>query len=500
MGIFSFLFWVSGVAYADEGSKQKQQGKYNVLFIITDDLTATTISSYENKACHTPNIDRLASEGVRFTRAYCQYPVCGPSRASLMSGYYPDATRVFKCASGREQIGKKRKMWPEYFKEKGYYTARISKIFHMNVPRDIIAGRDGTDDPACWVEKFNSKDPESWTPGKGERLEHNPKELLPTQKGGEYKNRNTLEYVKTDGDELELTDGQTAAKASELIRKYKDKRFFLAVGFVRPHVPFVAPKAYYEPYPWEKIQLPRKVKGDWDDIPKAGINYKTSKNLQLNTRQEKKAVAAYYASVSFMDAQVGKVLKTLKEEGLEDNTIVIFTSDHGFFLCEHNFWMKVGLMDESVRVPLIIKVPGQQPAVCKNFVELIDLYPTTVELCGFEVPKRLQGKSLIKTIAEPDRKVRDFAFSRTAGNGFLIRTKKWALIQHHENGSKGIQLYDMQHDPSQFTNLANNPEYAEVLKMMQNQLKQKLAEVRTNDLGIEYQKKKKSAGTPKYKR
>ena len=157
------------------------------------------------------------------------------------------------------------------------------------------------------------------------------------------------------------SDGKTAAKACELLKEYKDRRFFLAVGFVRPHVPFVAPSAYYDPYPWEKTKLPKKVEGDWDDIPKMGINYRTSKNMKLNERQEKKGIAAYYASVAFMDAQFGKVMKTLKEEGLEDETIVIFTSDHGFHLCEHDFWMKVGLMEESSRVPMIIKVPGQKP-------------------------------------------------------------------------------------------------------------------------------------------
>ena len=273
----------------------------------------------------------------------------------------------------------------------GYHAARVSKIYHMRVPRDIIEGTDGPDDEASWTERFNSQGPEVNAPGEGERLEHNPDGT----RG--YGNGNHLEYVKADGDDLVHTDGKTAEKACELLRKYKqmDKPFFLAVGFVRPHVPFVSPKAYYEPYDWNNIVLPEKVPGDWDDIPEAGINYKTSKNLQLTTEKEKKAVAAYYASVSFMDAQVGKVLKTLKEEGLEENTIVIFTSDHGFHLCEHDFWMKVGLMEESSRVPLIIKVPGKKPGVCENFAELIDLYPTVAELCGLPSQERLQGKSLV---------------------------------------------------------------------------------------------------------
>ena len=313
----------------------QQHKKPNILFIISDDLTATAVSSYENKACNTPNIDKLASEGIRYTRAYTQYPVCGPSRASLMSGYYPTATRTYGYVSGRENIGPERKTWSQLFKEKGYYTDRVSKIFHMGVPIDIENGSNGTDDEASWTERFNSQGPEWRAEGEAELVQGNPTGTLP-RKGG-----NVMTIVKADGDDLVHSDGKTAQKAIELIRKHKNVPFFLAVGFVRPHVPFVAPKNYFEIYPYQKILMPKKVVGDWDDIPKRGINYVTSINGQMSSDQEKKAVAAYYASVSYMDAQLGKVLKTLKEEGLEDNTIVIFTSDHGFHLGEHSFWMKV---------------------------------------------------------------------------------------------------------------------------------------------------------------
>jgi len=222
---------------------------------------------------------------------------------------------------------------------------------------------------------------------------------------------------------LAHSDGKTAAKASELIRKHKNEPFFLAVGFVRPHVPFVAPKNYFEPYLHEEIELPYNFDGDWDDIPEKGINYVTSVNAQMDSIQKKKAIAAYYASVSYMDAQVGKVLKTLKEEGLEDNTIVIFTSDHGFHLGEHEFWMKVSVKEESAKVPLIIKVPGKEPSVCSSFVELLDLYPTVAELAKLPYSEHIQGKSLVKTLDDPNHKVRDMAFSVTQkGETFLLRT------------------------------------------------------------------------------
>ena len=462
----------------------QQEKKLNVLFIISDDLTATAVSSYENKDCKTPNIDKLASEGMRYTSAYTQYPVCGPSRASLMTGYYPSATQTYGYVSGRKNIGADRKTWSQLFKENGYYTARVSKIFHMGVPRDIELGSNGQDDEASWTERFNSKGPEWLAAGEGELVQGNPDGTL-SRKGG-----NVMTIVKADGDDLVHSDGKTAEKASELIRTHKDEPFFLAVGFVRPHVPFVAPKDYFLPYPYDSVVMPKKVAGDWDDIPKRGINYVTSVNGQMSLEQEKKAVAAYYASVSYMDRQLGKVLKTLKEEGLEDNTIVIFTSDHGFHLGEHSFWMKVSLHEESVRVPMIIKVPGAKPGVCNSFVELLDLYPTIAELADIPTSKHLQGKSLVKTIYEPNHKVRKMAFSVTqGGNTFLLRTSNWAYIQYDEDASKGIELYNMQIDPKQYTNLATVPKYSGRVRDFQKKLQQKLKKVRTNDLEIGYENK-----------
>lgn len=457
--------------------------KQNVLFIIADDLTATAVSAYENKACKTPNIDKLASEGVRYSKAYCQYPVCGPSRASFMSGYYPNATTTFGYVSGRKNIGPDRKTWSQLFKENGYYTARVSKIYHMGVPRDIEKGSNGKDDEASWEERYNSQGPEWTAEGEAELVQGNPDGTI-ERKGG-----NVMTIVKADGDELVHSDGKTAKKASELIRKHKNEPFFLAVGFVRPHVPFVAPKSYFNPYPHQEVNLPEKIEGDWDDIPKRGINYVTSVNGKMNEEQEKKAVAAYYASVAYMDAQVGKVLNTLEEEGLSDNTIVIFTSDHGFHLGEHRFWMKVSLHEESARVPLIIKVPGKKPAVCNSFAELLDLYPTIAELAGLKTSGNLQGKSLVKTLDKPKHKVRDMAFSVTqGGKTFLLRTIDWAYIQYNEDASAGIELFDMNKDPKQYTNLAENPKYAKVVSDFQEKLQSKLKEVRTNDLGIKYTK------------
>ncbi len=312
----------------------KQPKKMNVLFMISDDLTATALSCYGNTVCHTPNIDAIAARGTRFTRAYCQGTYCGPSRASFLSGYYPHATGVLGYTSPRPQIGE-RATWPQHFKNNGYYTARVSKIYHMGVPGGVQIGCDGrdhnnfngADDEASWTERFNTPGPEWMAPGDGETLEGNPDGKKPVIGG------NTFVVVEADGDDLVHADGKAAAKAVELIAAHKDKPFWLGVGFVRPHVPFVAPRAYYEPFlPYEKMLLPEKRADDWNDIPKAGINYKTSSNMKMDERRQKKAVGGYYASVAFMDAQVGKVIQALKDNGLEDNTIVIFTSDHGYHL------------------------------------------------------------------------------------------------------------------------------------------------------------------------
>jgi len=459
----------------------QQKKKPNVLFIIADDLTTTALGTYGNEVAQTPAIDQLASESTLFTHAYSQYPVCGPSRASMMFGYYPTATTTYGYVSGREQVGPSRPSLAELFKQNGYFTARVSKIYHMGVPGDIETGSDGQDDAASWTERYNSPGPEWQAAGEAELVQNNPVGSI-ERKGG-----NVMTIVKATGDDLSHSDGKTAEKASELIRKHKDEPFFLAVGFVRPHVPFVAPAKYFSPFPYKGIKLPEQVANDWDDIPDRGINYVTSVNAEMNNVQKQKAIAAYYASVSYMDAQVAKVLKTLKEEGLEDNTIVVFTSDHGFHLNEHEFWMKVSLHEESVKVPMMIKVPGQKPAVTNSFAELLDLYPTLAKLADLTYPKEIQGKSLVPILTHPKKKVRDFAFAVTQqGKSFLIRTDKYAFIQYDEDASAGMELYDMKKDPEQFTNLVSDPSYKAVIADFQKKLAKKVKDVRNNELGINY--------------
>lgn len=395
-----------------------------------------------------------------------------------MTGYYPHATGVLGYKSPRDRIGD-RATWSQHFKNNGYYSARISKIYHMGVPGGIEDGGNGADDAASWTERFNSPGPEWKAAGDGETLENNPDGKKPAVGG------NTFVVVEADGDDLVHSDGKTAAKAVELIKQQTaDRPFWLGVGFVRPHVPFVAPRPYYAPFlPYSKMSLPEKLAGDWNDIPAAGINYKTSKNMKMDERRQRKAVGGYYASVAFMDAQVGKVLDALDQSGLADNTIVIFTSDHGYHLGEHDFWAKVSLRDESAGVPLIICLPGQKPTVCNSLVELIDLYPTTASLCGLDVPSRLQGNDLSPLLTDTSKTVRDVAFSvAPMRKGFLIRDQRYAYIQYREDASQGVELFDCHADPEQFTNLADRPEMSAIQNRLADRLQEKLVSVRDNDL------------------
>lgn len=473
-----FAFNLAALLFACATLSSAAEGKrLNVLLIMSDDLTANALSCYGNKVCQTPNIDRLAASGTRFTRAFCNATYCGPSRASMLSGYYPHATGVFGYTSPRPAIGDCA-TWPQHFKNAGYYTARVSKIFHMGVPGGIEEGGDGADDPASWTEKFNSPGPEWKAAGTGETLEGNPDGKKPVVGG------NTFVVVEADGDDLVHSDGKSAARAVELIEQHAKEPFFLAVGFVRPHVPFVAPKKYFEPFlPYDKLPLPTKIPGDWDDIPKSGINYKTSVNMKMDVRRQRKAVGGYYASVSYMDAQVGKVLDALDKSGQADNTIVIFTSDHGYHLGEHDFWAKVSLRDESAKVPLIIRVPDKQPAVCHSLVELIDLYPTLARLCDLAAQPRLHGLDVSDLFDIPAKQIRKAAFCvAPSSKGFLLRDDQWSYIQYGEDAAQGIELFDMQKDPQQITNLANKPEYAETVTAFKTKLADKLQEVRANDL------------------
>jgi iduronate 2-sulfatase len=442
----------------------------NVLFIISDDLSAEALSSYGNTQCKTPNIDRLAAAGVQFTRAYSQYPVCGPSRAALMSGLYPPAIGVMDNGASRNftaNLGKRPSM-AEHFRRNSYHTARVSKIYHMRVPGDITAGVDGPDHLASWTERFNCQGPEWMSRGThahltNEKLRRDPDVHYGLGFGGAFY------VVKGDTDGSEQPDVQAATKAIEIMEGQKDTPFFLAVGLVRPHVPLVAPSAFYTPYPSEDMKLAPQTERDWEDIPKAGISNNSLGSGLRSAESKREVLSAYYASVAFMDAQVGRIVDGLDRLGLRDNTIVVFTSDHGYHLGEHEFWQKMSLHEESVRIPLIIDAPGYAPAVTNSLAQQIDLYPTLSALAGLEVPTHCQGKSLTPALNDAGAVIHDAVYT-CMRDAHLLTTARWSYIRY---GNASEELYDLKNDPRQYINLAAEAAFGEKLNAMRKQLKAK---------------------------
>ena len=450
----------------------------NVVFIIADDLSAEALACYGNSQCRTPAIDRLAEQGLRFERAYSQFPVCGPSRAALMSGMYPQAIGVVGNGSSRQftnNLGD-RPSFSQHFKNHDYFTARVSKIYHMRVPGDITAGVDGPDHHASWTERFNCQAPEWMSQGQHAHLSHERLNRDPEKHYG--LGFGTAFYVvKGSTNGAEQADDQAAEKAIEILGEVKDKPFFLAVGFVRPHVPLVAPAKFYEPYPPAEMKLPARWSDDWSDIPKAGISHNSLRiGFAGNSAKQQEVLAAYYASVAYMDYQVGRILAALDELDLRKNTIVVFTSDHGYHLGEHDFWQKMSLHEESVRIPLIVSVPGKNPAVTESLSEQIDIFPTLSELCELPVPEHCQGVSLAPLFDDPNQVLRTEAYC-TRGNGHLLRTNRWAYIEYRDGTQ---ELYDMLQDPKQFTNLAATGKHHETVQSLKQQLQAKLSQINSS--------------------
>lgn len=467
--VVAVLICVQGtVLAAPDDSKIK-----NILYIIADDLKASTLGCYGDEICQTPNIDRLAREGMLFTRAYAQGTACAPSRPSLMFGRYTRA-RI------QPEV---HKSFPQLMKEQGWYSARVGKIFHMRVPNDIVEGTDGVDYPQSWTERFNCQGMEESTPGAYECLNQNIFQTSMVGRAGAGTADRMYVAVKMDGDGSDQPDYKAADKAIELLREHKDTSFVLAVGFVRPHYPMVAPKSYFEAYPWEPIVMPERREGDWDDIPLQGIPKFTSKSKGLDRYpdNQKRMWTDYYAAVTFMDVQVGKVLDELDRLGLRESTAIIFTSDHGYHLGEHDFWQKANLHEEVMRVPLIISAPGYSAGTSDSLVELADIYPTVIDLIGLDIPEQCDGVSLQPILKNPETDVRDYAFSYhgggRAGYQYALRGKRWSYMHY---GSGIEELYDMDNDPQQFTNLAIDSEYGDIIVGLRTALEKKRAAIKLN--------------------
>jgi iduronate 2-sulfatase len=435
----------------------------NVLLIMSDDLKASALPAYGDQVCRTPNIDRLARSGIVFERAYCQGLACAPSRPSMLRSIYP------RSKATAPTIG-------EHLQQHGLHTARVGKIFHMPVPHAQLDGSNGIDVAECWTERHNTKTDETFSPGLYRLL--NSDIVTRVIEGRDAKGPNrmwaTVESDQDDGSDQ--ADYLVATKAIELLQQRKEagKPFFLAVGFVRPHFPMVAPKRFFDLYPQEKMKIPPQIEGDLDDIPPAG---RGSDGRGLNDREEsrRRMWQAYYASASFMDEQLGRVLDELERLGLRDSTAIVFTTDHGYHLGEHGFWQKANLHEEVVRVPLVISVPGMKSGRSSSLVELMDFYPTCTDILGLPAPGSLQGKSLVPILKDPLATVRDTALSIGNRQGGGLRSAKWHYMNY---GNEGEELYDMVADPQQYTNVVTNPAYAQMLSEARMKFQARLAAAR----------------------
>jgi uncharacterized sulfatase len=452
-----------------EGDCAETSRPLNVLFIMADDLN-NCLSCYGDPLVKSPNIDRLAARGVRFERAYCQYPLCNPSRASLLTGLRPDTTTVYDNAKHFRSVVPDVVTLPQLFMNNGYYVARVGKLYHYGVPTQI--GTSGMDDPVSWHDVINPK---------GRDVADEDKIFSITGKksfGG------TLSWLAADGTDDEQTDGMGAAEAIKILETRKNEPFFLAVGFYRPHTPYVAPKDYFEHYPLDKISLFPNPEEDRKDIPAAALHIKEP-NYGLSETKQKEAKQAYFAAIEFMDAQVGKLLAALERLQLSDNTIVVMTSDHGYHLSEHGNWQKRSLFEESARVPLLIAAPGKKAngKATARLVESIDLYPTLAELCGLKLPQARPGKSAAPLLDDPALPWKAAALTQVghaSGKklkvGYSIRTEQYRYTEWN-NGDEGIELYDHLTDPQEITNIASVPQHAEVLAKLKVLLQAKKTEL-----------------------
>ncbi len=426
----------------------------NVLFIAVDDMN-NDLGGYGNPLVKSPNLDRLAARGVRFDRAYCQFPLCSPSRSSIMTGLRPDQTRVFDLQyhfrTGLPEVV----TLSQLFMRNGYYAARVGKIYHYGNPGQI--GTDGLDDEPSWKERFN---PAGIDKTKLEPLiiNHTPSRGLGSSLSF---------YADKEGRDEDHTDGMVATKAIELLRQHKDQPFFLAVGFYRPHCPYVAPQKYFDLYPLEKIDLPEVPKDYEKTVPEAALtSTRPWPTYQVDKQKLREAKRAYYASISFVDAQIGRVLDALDALKLSENTIVVFWSDHGYSLGERGLWMKQSCFEETARVPMIIAGPHTKVGgVSKRNVELIDLYPTLADLAGLPPPANLPGVSLRPLLAKPDTAWNRPAFTQVERQGFpghSVRTARWRYTEW-DGGKRGVELYDHEKDPLEMNNLAQHPHYVTIV-------------------------------------
>lgn len=465
--LLSALAWFALAASCVSAPAPAPSARLNVLFIAVDDLN-THLGCYGNKLVQTPNVDRLARRALRFDRAYTQFPLCSPSRVSLMTGLRPDQTRIFELQTNfRKKTLPDVVTLPQLFRKNGYFVARVGKIFHYGVPGQI--GTDGLDDPLSWDRVVNprgrDRDEEKLVVNITANVNRRTRDGTGTNQLGA-----ALAWHASAGEDDEFTDAKVAAETIALLEEKQGQPFFLGCGFYRPHVPWILPRSYFDLYPLERIQLPKIPYGDRLDKPEAAFWVKTP-NYGRSDEDCRHAKRAYYAAITHMDVQLGKVLDALDRLKLWDRTLVVLWGDHGWHLGEHGCWQKQSLFEESARVPLLVAVPGLKIAgkSSPRLVETVDLYPTIADYAGLKPPPNLAGVSLRPLLNRPtaawDRPAYTQVRRGTNNNFFFgrsVRTERWRYTEW-DDGRKGVELYDEKRDPEEHKNLASDPKFAKTV-------------------------------------
>ncbi len=427
--------------------------RLNVLFISTDDLNCD-LGCYGSEIVQTPNIDRLAKRGIVFDRAYTQYPLCSPSRSSMLTGKRPDAIKIYDLQTHFRDTTPGLVTMPELFRQNGYFVARAGKIYHYGNPGQI--GTSGLDDPKSWDQVVNPA-------GRDKAEEHLVTNFTPKRGLG-----SSLSFLKAEGSDLEQTDGLVATSVISMLEEHRDEPFFLAAGFYRPHCPYIAPKDYFKLYPLDKILMPSVSQADIANVPPPALeSTKPWPWFGVSEDEARQSKQAYYAAVSFVDAQVGRLLDKLEELQLADKTLVVFWSDHGYFLGEKGLWKKTSCFERVARAPLVMAGPGVSSGVCKNPVEFLDIYPTIADVCGLKAPTNLDGISLRPLLKNPEAAWDRPAYTQQHRGGKLrgysIRTGRWRYTEWGPDGKAGVELYDHDADPDESVNLAVDNRHGDVI-------------------------------------
>lgn len=471
-----------GAPFLARAAASSERAPVNVLFIVADDLRCE-LGCYGRTWVRTPNIDRLASQGVTFRHAYCQISLCSPSRTSVMTGLRPDTTRIFDLRTHFRKYQPQAITLPQKFINQGYTTTAFSKIYHLG---NHTPG--GLDDPDSWSEP-------SWHPGGPKWGTRACKAQAELQRRMLAAHEWTCDIGLASTDRIKgggvwevpsveplndrhpsLTDGLTTDAAIEALEQMRGKPFFLAVGYLNPHLPFNAPQRFFDMYPLESIRLPARRKPpvgvpecalhnfgelrQYNDIPWVG------EITEVKTRE---LIRGYYAATTYLDEQIGRLLDALDEQGLSKNTIVVLWGDNGYHLGDLGLWSKHTNFEEATRIPLIVRAPGVRAkgAHCDALVELVDLYPTLCELAGLPAAKGVEGKSLASLLDNPALPWKKAACSQFPRNvpvegdlmGYSIRTARYRYTEWHAPGKRvaARELYDYLEDPLESENLAAKP-------------------------------------------